>query len=89
MPALAPVKFNPVAETLERKSASDVKKDTFSLNVISIEVVALAMAEVNVGAELSTVNVEPLVGADVIKFPAPSVPVLKAMVDVPSPAPTV
>src|SRR6266516_3972647 len=41
-----------------------------------------------VGAVLSTVNVDPLVGAAVIPFPARSVPVLKATVAVPLPAPT-
>src|SRR6266513_1116476 len=42
-----------------------------------------------VGAVLSTVNVAPLVGAAVITFPATSVPVLRATVAVPVPAPTV
>src|SRR6266581_2228958 len=41
-----------------------------------------------VGGVLSTVNVAPLVGAAVITFPARSVPVLKAIVAVPLPAPT-
>ena len=41
-----------------------------------------------VGGVLSTVNVDPLVGAAVITFPARSVPVLKATVAVPLPAPT-
>src|SRR5213592_1562151 len=41
-----------------------------------------------VGAVLSTVNVAPLVGAEVITFPARSVPVLNATVAVPLPAPT-
>ena len=42
-----------------------------------------------VGGVLSTVKVAPLVGAAVITFPARSVPVLKATVAVPLPAPTV
>src|SRR5436190_22547656 len=41
-----------------------------------------------VGGVLSTVNVEPLVGAAMITFRGRSVPVLKATVAVPSPAPT-
>ena len=40
-----------------------------------------------VGAVLSTVKVAPLVGAAVMTFPARSVPVLSAIVDVPSTAP--
>src|SRR5438093_4142987 len=43
---------------------------------------------VTVGGVLSTVNVDPLVGAAVTTFPARSVPVLKATVAVPLPAPT-
>ncbi len=42
-----------------------------------------------VGAVLSTVKVEPLVGADVIILPASSVPVESATDAVPSPVPTV
>src|SRR5258708_2798888 len=41
-----------------------------------------------VGGVLSTVNVDPLVGAAVITFPARSIPVLKATVAAPLPAPT-
>src|SRR5437762_3360744 len=41
-----------------------------------------------VGAVLSTVNVAPLVGVAVTTFPGRSVPVLKATVAVPLPAPT-
>ena len=42
-----------------------------------------------VGGKLSTVKVAPLVGAEVIRLPARSVPVLSATVAVPLPPPTV
>ena len=43
---------------------------------------------VTVGGVLSTVKVAPLVGEEVIKLPAKSVPVLNATVAVPFPMPT-
>ncbi len=74
-------------------SVSDELKDTVTiLPDFAYDVFALLDAivlVVSVGAVLSTVNVAPLVGADVITLPAISVPVLSATVTAPFPAPTV
>lgn len=72
----------------EHRGSMSESENTITLLALTLVPVAGAVIE-RVGAVLSTVNVAPLVGAEVMALPAKSVPVERATVAVPSPAPTV